>query len=229
MRHIPRQLTFDFPFQARFEREDFIVSASNAKAVKQIDSWPAWPAQSLILEGPSGSGKTHLSHIWAASSGAYMVKASSLTSLRNCLNIDDCLIIEDIGEYPFDETVLFHELNRMNQYGCHCLLTSRINPAQWPVKLADLASRLRACPLIRLDEPDDDLLRYVLYKLFSDRQMIVSANVVDYLIARMERSLATANFLVKLLDLQSLSQSRRITRALASTILKLLPNPDGQL
>ena len=63
-------------------------------------------------------------------------------------------------------------------------------PADWRVGLPDLRSRLRMATPVALGEPDDELLRKVLVKLFADRQLVVEKAVIDYLLVRMERSLA---------------------------------------
>jgi len=87
------------------------------------------------------------------------------------------------------------------------------------VRLADLASRLRAAHLVELGEPDDDLLRRVIVKLFADRQIAVDPAVVDYIVVRMERSLEAANLIVADLDRQALAEGRAVTRPLAAAAL----------
>ena len=62
---------------------------------------------------------------------------------------------------------------------------------------------------MELGEPDDDLLRRVLVKLFADRQLAVDSAVVDYIVVRMERSLQAANALVDDLDREALAAGGR--------------------
>ena len=59
-------------------------------------------------------------------------------------------------------------------------------------ELPDLASRLRALPVVALDTPDDALLRAVIVKLFADRQLAVDESLVGFLVNRIERSFAAA-------------------------------------
>jgi chromosomal replication initiation ATPase DnaA len=80
----------------------------------------------------------------------------------------------------------------MRQQEAHVLITARIAPAQWRVELPDLASRLRAMPVVELSAPDDALLRAVLVKLFADRQLVVDESLIAYLATRIERSFAGA-------------------------------------
>jgi chromosomal replication initiation ATPase DnaA len=56
-------------------------------------------------------------------------------------------------------------------------------------------------------------------KLFADRQLLIEKPVVDYVVARMERSLSAAVLLVDALDRAALAAGRRITRAIAADVL----------
>ena len=85
--------------------------------------------------------------------------------------------------------------------------------------MPDLASRLAALPAVRLDPPDETLLVRVLVKLLADRQIAAEPALLDYVLARMERSLAAARRLVLLLDRLTLERRRPLTRALAAEAL----------
>ena len=52
---------------------------------------------------------------------------------------------------------------------------------RWRIALPDLASRLRALPVVALTAPDDALLRAVMVKLFADRQLAVDESLVGFL------------------------------------------------
>ncbi len=56
-------------------------------------------------------------------------------------------------------------------------------------------------------------------KLFGDRQLVVSASVIDWLLARMERSAVTAQHIVAALDQAALEQQKPISIFLARKIL----------
>ncbi|MER2509699.1 MAG: chromosomal replication initiator DnaA, partial [Amaricoccus sp.] len=93
-------------------------------------------------------------------------------------------------------------------------------PARWAIRLPDLASRLRASPVARLEAPDDALLAAVLLKLFGDRQIVVEVDLVQYLLTRMDRSFEAAEALVAELDRAALARRRPVTRVLAAEILR---------
>ncbi len=218
-----RQLTLDLPHTPALGAEDFVVSECNRDAVDFINLWPDWPASAGILAGPTGSGKSHLGAIWCAITGAPSVPAAAITadSVPELLG-NGTLLVEDAHAPGLDETALFHALNWAGEHGGHILITTRSWPSEWRLGLPDLVSRLKAAPLIELHEPDNMLLNLVLVKLFADRQLAVDTGLVDYLVNRMERSLAAAVLLVDRLDRQALEQKRRINRRLAAEILQSL-------
>jgi chromosomal replication initiation ATPase DnaA len=100
------------------------------------------------------------------------------------------------------------------------LMTASAAPSGWVLKVADLASRLRAVPAVELGPPDDTLLRAVLVKLFADRQLAVDESLLSYLVKRIDRSFAGARAAVERLDREALRLRRPITRALAAETLR---------
>ena len=198
------QITMSFPANPSFGRDDFLVSASNREALDWIDLWPKWNAPLLYIYGPAGSGKTHLAHIWQSRAGK------------------DATLIEDvdrlIGNRPQEET-LFHLYNRLRQISGSILVTGNAPLQLLKFAVPDLASRLRSCPQVALGLPDEDLLRAVLVKLFSDRQMRIDVGVIEYCLPRMERSFAAARELVAALDEKSLATKRPVTVSMARDIL----------
>jgi chromosomal replication initiation ATPase DnaA len=216
----PRQLALALDHGESFAREDFLSGPCNAGALALIDSWPDWPARALALVGPEGAGKTHLATIWAAAAGARVVSAHALgtTNVPAAL-ATGALVIEDAAA-PGDERALFHLLNLAREEGAFLLLTARTAPAIWPMSIPDVVSRLRALPVVTLQAPDDVMLRGLIVKLASDRQLMLDENVVNYLSTHIERSFAAARSAVVLLDEEALRQGRPPSRALASELFR---------
>ena len=217
----PRQLALALDHVESFAREDFLGGPSNAPALKLIDSWPDWPSRVVALVGPEGSGKSHLAAIWAGASGARFLAARSLgeTNLPASL-ATGALVVEDADERDFDERALFHLLNLAREDSAFLLLTARTLPAGWRLEIRDLASRLKALPVVAMAPPDDELLRAVLVKLFSDRQLTVDESLIGYVAARIERSFAGARAVVAQLDEEAMQRGRPLTRAFAAEILR---------
>lgn len=218
-----QQLTLDLPGEIRLTREDFCVSPANALALAAIDTWRAWPSRKMVLTGPKGTGKSHLAQIWATNAGAVLLPSRALATADVAgLASSGAVAIEDaevLAGNPAAEAALFHLHNLLATTG-HLLVTAVSPPRDWGLTLPDLASRLQSAPLTRLDLPDDALLEAVLAKLFADRQLAVPANLIPFLIPRMDRSIAAAGSLVASLDARGLSQRRPITRALATDVLE---------
>jgi chromosomal replication initiation ATPase DnaA len=218
----PRQLVFDLALRAARDRDDFLVSASNASAVTLIDSWPDWPGASTLVLGPAASGKSHLANVWQARSNAQVFAASDIADATVHAFQDPALpalAIEDLDRGIGNERVLFHLLNQARETSRSILLTSRVAPGDLVVALPDLRSRLRALPVMEISSPDDALLSAVLIKLFADRQLSVDPPVISHLLRHMERSMASATTIVERIDHLALTRQRKVTRSLATEAL----------
>jgi chromosomal replication initiation ATPase DnaA len=216
----PRQLALALDHAESYAREDFLSGPCNEGPLQLIDDWPQWPANVLALVGPEGSGKTHLAMIWAAVAGARVISARALreAELPSAL-ATGALVVEDAA-MGADDRALFHLINLAREEEASLLFTARNAPATWPVVIPDLASRLRALPVLTLQAPDDAMLRAVIVKLAADRQLMLDESVVSYLSTRIERSFAAARAALIALDNEALRQGRPATRALAAEIFR---------
>ncbi len=212
-----RQLRLQLGSPPSYRREDFIVSSSNAEAVRALGAWPAWHAGLLALVGPEGSGKTHLAQAWRESCGALALEPGAAPRDLHDL-VGRPVLMEDADRS--DPETLFHLINMAAQPGAGLLLTARTAPASWPSPLPDLRSRLNALPVAELWPPDDDLLERVLQKFFRERHIRPSDDVFAYLVRRMERSVPVALAMVEKLDEASDAEHRPVSRALARQILE---------
>ena len=216
----PRQLALALDHQESYAREDFLSGPCNEDALALIEGWPDWPARIIALIGPEGSGKTHLATIWAAAAGARVVSAHALgdADLRAAL-ATGALVVEDAATTQ-DERALFHLINLAREEAAFLLFTARTMPTLWPMAIPDVISRLRALPVVTLVAPDDAMLRGVMVKLATDRQLALDENVVSFLSTHIERSFAAARAAVIALDKEALRQGRPVSRALAAEMLR---------
>jgi chromosomal replication initiation ATPase DnaA len=216
-----RQLAFDLPVRVSRSRGDFFVSDANSRAVARLEDTGGWPSGKLVLAGPEGSGKTHLGRVWAEANGGVPGTVGGLLS-SDIPEIDTPVVLETGGERGFDpaeEEALFHFHNHMVAHRLPFLLLARTPPAQWPLKLPDLKSRMEATDVVRIEPPDDTLLAAVLVKHFADRQLAVAPAVVEWLVGNMERSFAEALRITAALDAAALEEGRAVTRPLAQRVL----------
>jgi len=217
----PRQLTFRWPHSPSFARDDFLPAPSNRAALGAVELWPNWAGRMLAIVGPEGAGKSHLGAIWAGASGAITLRGDAL----NERSVEACgraraVLFEDADRAKKVEALFFHVVNVALQNDVWMLLTCRTAPDAWGLETADLLSRLRLAPVVRLAPPDTELIEAVLFKLFSDRQLQVEPQVISYIAFRIERSLGIAREIVAALDVEALTQGRRVTRAMASDALR---------
>lgn len=217
----PRQLAFVLPHAESLSRDDFLDGPANAAGLALIESWPDWPNRIMMLVGAQGSGKSHLAAIWAEEAGARSTAAHALTAADVPAALaTGALVVEDVDPASMDERALFHLLNLARQDEAFVLMTGRLPPSSFEVGLRDLRSRLRAVPVVTLQQPDDHLFRALIVKFGADRQMNLDEAVVSYLASRIERSFVAAREAIERLDIESLRRGRPVTRALAVEVLR---------
>lgn len=212
----PAQLVLDLGHRPALGRADFLVSQCNTDAVAWVDRWPDWPAPGLVIWGPAASGKSHLGQVWRARVGAPMITTADLDTREppdlagevGAVYLDGADTIA--GDAKRERAVL-HLYNLIAEQGGHILFSARTPPGRWQIGLADLRSRLNALPAVTFAPPDDAVLGAVLLKLFSDRQLQVGVEVIQFAITRMERSFEAAERLVSSVDKAALASQRRVT------------------
>ena len=215
-----QQLGLELPLKPQFSRDDFLVSESNADALRLIEAWPHWPDQVLLLVGAPGSGKSHLAAIWAAEVGAEIMSGEALaTADIAALSDRPALAIDAADRLGAAEAPLFHLLNLARQENMSVLLTARTHPDHWGLKTPDLLSRLRLAPSVTLGAPDDALLHSVLRKLFRDRQLLVDPAIIDLIALHIDRSLVVARAFVAHIDRIALARGSAVTRAVVRELL----------
>lgn len=234
---LAEQLSFDLPRRAALGREDFFVSQANEHAMTVLDEWQNWAVPRLALVGPKGSGKSHLARVWAADSGADIIDFDGLIALEDQgFRRNRPILVEDLDRLETLETTkadateraMFHLYNAHAEAGLVLVVTGCEPPARWRIILPDLASRLGAMPLVRVDAPDSALLQVLLIKLFADRQINVAPGVIGFLALRIERDGNAAERVVDALDRAAMRERRGVTRPFAASVLKQLGQGGGK-
>lgn len=215
-----QQLILDFDHRPALSGEDFLVSDCNRAAIDWIDSWPDWPAPALVIIGPHGSGKSHLAEVFAAKTQGQKILPDAYEAVAKSANHE--LIIEDVDTSlrAAHEEPLLHLYNAANESGHRILLTSMVPPARMDVKLPDLRSRLNAALTVEIGPPEDTLIAALLVKMFADRQVQVSNEVIVYTVSRMERSFFAARQIVEQADQLALAEKKRISVSLIKRVLE---------
>lgn len=205
------QLPLDLEAPDVFSRDNFVVNPA-LQAVLDVLLMPdTWLGHHLLILGPKSSGKTHLGHIFTATHGARFLKADETYDLDTA-DLPNLPFVVDDADRASDEA-LFHLSNHVQKSGQQLVLLTEKHHLLWELKIPDLASRLRAMRLLTLSEPDDALLSAILKKLFAQRFIEPTADTLDYIARRMQRSVGAAQKIVT--DLEHYANGRAFNRALA--------------
>ena len=204
------QLIFKFPFKTNYYEEDFYVSTNNFSAYKLIESWPQWSSRYVNIFGPSGCGKTHLANIFKKKINSFFIKASELNnSSLPLIKLKECLIIDDYKN-NIDEKLFYSVLNQSHQSNQYVIVNSLKPIKLLKIELNDLKSRFDNFIEIGIDLPTDDLIRVILTKNFSDKQVNISAKLLEYILKNINRSYADISDLIDKVDSISLSAGKAI-------------------
>ena len=214
------QLIFKFPFSKKYYEQDFFVSSNNFSAYRLIESWPTWPGKWLNIFGSSGSGKTHLSKI--------LEQKIDKIKLIDAKNIND-EIIQDLNNLKFliienfenniNEKLLYSILNQSKQLENYILINSISPVKNINFKLDDLKSRIDSFLYIGIELPTDDLLKVIISKTLSDKQININPKISDFIIKNVERSYEKMFKFLKDVDELSLSTGKSININLIKKVL----------
>lgn len=207
------QMRLDLTHEGGGHDRPFVTSDCNAAAVARLAAWPDALTPVLALVGPKGSGKSRLAAEWAERVGAVPVHGAE-ASLLDPLEVEGRPILLDRAPDADDET-LFHLINLARSGGGALLLVARSAPSTWETALPDLRSRLDAVPTIAIETPDDAVLAEMLEAEFARRSIAPPADLIPWLLKRIERSAGAVEAAVARLD----AEPGAVTRASARRIL----------
>ena len=213
------QLIFKFPFKTTYFERDFFVSANNFEAYKLIESWPKWSSKQINIYGPSGCGKTHLVNILSKKLKLLSINAKKFDEkINNLVEKFDCIVIENYNE-NINENLLYSFINHVKQYNKIIVINSTKSLKNFEIDLDDLRSRLNSFLEIQIDLPTDDLIRVIISKTFSDKQIELSSRNLEFIIKNIERSYDKILKFTKDIDNISLSTGKSININLIKKVL----------
>ncbi len=217
-----KQLPLPFAPQLSYAADDLVPDASNAAALAWLAEPARWPLGRLALHGPAEVGKTHMLHATATRFGWALLEVAALRGLPPPPATG--LVLDDADQAP-DEAALFHLINLCAEAGLPLLLAGRQPPARWPVRLPDLASRLRATTAVAVEPPGDALLARLLEKHFADRQLRTEPGFRAWLLPRLPRTAGAIAEAAARLDRAALVAGMPVSRSLARACLANLLDP----
>ena len=125
------------------------------------------------------------------------------------INNIKCLIIDSF-ENNIDEKLLYSILNQSKLTENYVLINSIPPLKKINFNLEDLRSRINSFLYIGIDLPTDDLLKVIITKTLSDKQISINPKLSDYIINNVERSYEKLIKFLKDLDEMSLSTGKSI-------------------
>ena len=173
-----------------------------------------------MICGPPRSGKTHLAHLLVEESRASYALASDFAHDGT---IAPLTIVDGL---PCDDSMAFLDAyERALHQGARLLLVGEGFPSDWSAGVADLRTRLAALPRAQLDDPDEALIKSIISKAFSDRQIKIAPDVIDYAVARLPRTFTAALSFVEIADMAALAAGRRVSRPFVQSFIDHIGAP----
>lgn len=232
-----KQIPFDFAPRTYMGREDFMVASCNKEAFNMVDSWPNWLTQGLIIYGPKGCGKSHLANLFADKVKIFadkpikvsLINASriNLRNVNKIANENQSIVVENLTPKANMEA-LFHLFNLYNTEGRYMLWTAEQAPSRMAFALKDLQSRLNMLPCVEIKEPDDIMLQTLIVKLFNDRQILISPDVLNFIVSNAPRSFEYIGKLVEECDNISLAYQCAINYNVVKMAMDILAQSDNR-
>jgi len=196
----------------------------NAQAIRQLAALRAGEKPTAIwLYGPKGVGKSHLLQAICAQASAQDKQAAYLPmqdiarldprSLVECeshafICIDDVAIVAGDPEW---ERALFGLYTLADEAGGRVIFSAPSPPNACGFALRDLASRVAAGCLVRLEPLNDEEQLLALQARAAQLGLELPTEAAQYLLRRLPRDMATLCDALEALDVASLATQRRLT------------------
>ena len=217
-----KQLLLDFILNKSHSKEDFFVSECNFFAFNLLDSWPKWEKNIVNLCGEKYSGKSHLSEIFSKKSKSIILDAKDFKfNNTNKLRYYEIIILENF-EKKIDEKSLFSLINFVDQTNKYLLINSLLPISEIEFSLKDLKSRSKNCLVAKIEKPDDKLIKVLISKYLSDRQVLIDKKLIDYTTKRITRSYGKIFEFIYKIDEMSLKKKKSINLKTIKEVLGVL-------
>lgn len=163
----------------------------------------------LILLGEEFSGKTHLLNIFANKFGFEIFSSKEVREVEpiSLFTGQKILAIDDADELK-DDNLLFHIYNLALENKVFLLLSMKNTEV---FKLKDLVSRLRNILRTQIKDPDIDLIKILLSKGFSKKQLKIDAKIIDYLALNIERKYSKIEKIINKIEKFAFENKKKIS------------------
>jgi len=215
------QLLLNFNFSKNYKKDDFFVSKSNFFAFNLIDTWPKWEKNIINICGEKYSGKTHLSEIFLnKNKGKILDSKKFIFNEAHNLRIYQNIILEDFNN-DIDEESIFSLINFVDQNNKYLVINSLKPINEMNFNLKDLKSRSKNSLVAKIEDPDDQLIKVLLAKNFSDRQIKIDNKLIEFAVKRITRSYGKIFEFIYKIDEISLKMKKSIDLKTVKKVLKV--------
>jgi DnaA family protein len=186
----------------------------------------------LWIQGPAGVGKSHLLQACCALAGQRGLTSACLP-LASSVDLDPGLLagleqldlvalddIDAIAGQPIWEQALFTLHNELLELGGRLACSAQLPPAGVAFRLPDLASRLSACVVHRLQPLAEQDQALALRRRAAHRGLELPDETLLYLTRRAPRDFAALCRLLDELDTEALAAQRRLTVPFVRQVLE---------
>jgi len=211
------QQIFNFDPASNFLEEDFIKDISNSDVMNFLKKFPNWENKLINIVGEKKSGKTFILQIFKNKNQfLYISNATEFKKKYDKLFDADKLILDS---FEIDEERFFSLINNFILHKKYLIISSTEPLTRAKIKLQDLSSRFKQFFLLEIKNPSDELIYSLILKYFSDNQIIIKKDLIDYIVKKIDRSYSKINkFLLKLNDL-SVIKKKKIDYKLINEVL----------
>ncbi len=172
-----------------------------------------------LIPRPAGNTGVQMGGWFNKKINSLFLKASELNN--NSLLIiktKECLIIDEY-QNNVEEKLFYSVLNQCllsNKY----IIINSVKPIQsFEIKLKDLKSRFDTFINIGINLPTDELIKVIISKNFSDKQVKIDTKLLEYILKNIDRSYEGIFDLIDKLDNLSLSTGKSININLIKKVL----------
>ena len=206
------QQLINFQFDKSYKTEDFFVSRCNFFAYSLLDTWPKWEKNILNIHGEKYCGKSHLSEVFIKKNKGIILNAQKFEfNNEKNLRFFQNIILENLND-EIDENTIFSLINFVDQNSKYLIINSLTPFNKMKFKLKDLISRSKNCLDAKIEKPDDELIKVLISKYLSDKQIKINKKLVEFAAKRITRSYGKIFEFIYKIDEISLKKKKSIDR-----------------
>lgn len=203
-----KQEIIQFNEKKIFSKDDYIFDETNKSAFEIINSFPNWQNNLVNLVGPKKSGKSLLLKILEITHSFLYISEKSFQkdNLDTIFKSERLILDMDV----LLEDKVFSIVNDFYTNKKYLVISSNKPLTNIQFKLKDLSSRFKLFNIIEILNPSDHLIYSLIIKFFSDNQIVIKKELVNFIVKKIDRSYLRVNNFLEKLNNQSIVEKRKI-------------------